>query len=225
MTLRRSRSVPPGLLGASGGRHSALILRLGDGVSDTFSDTSSCVDLVGPGGGGSACACPLLKVVGRSCKIFERPHRADIRPSAVWDTGLHTRSFSASRSSGRSRSAIGTPLPCGLCDVQVLDLMYRDITPEDYDMLLRLDEFLPKKTASTTYVQRLRPVPFGERRYDTCGVCLTPFEDCDDVLAVPCPAEHEFHRSCITKWLLEYKNSCPVDQSELSFDTSDGACG
>lgn len=159
-----------------------------------------------------------LKVVGRRCVLFNRPGRAGIQRVAVWDAGLRERSFSiGSRSGSRnSTSRKHQALACGLSEQELCDILYRDITPEDYDMLLRLDEFVPKKTASLGALQGLRPVPRRERNHETCGVCLMPFEDTDDqVVAVPCPAEHEFHRNCISKWLTEYKDACPVDHAKL----------
>lgn len=37
-------------------------------------------------------------------------------------------------------------LPCGLTQRQVLDLLYRDIDPEDFETLKALDETVPNKT-------------------------------------------------------------------------------
>lgn len=111
-------------------------------------------------------------------------------------------------------------LECGLSGDEVYDILYRDITPEDYDMLCRLDELVPKKTAGAEAVEGLSVVAPGRSRHGTCGICLMPFEDGDgdggeDVVSVPCPAEHEFHRGCISKWLTQYNNSCPIDHAEL----------
>jgi len=108
-------------------------------------------------------------------------------------------------------------LSCGLYEQEVCDLFYRDITPEDYDLLLRLDEPLPKRRAGgEEALERLLTKARYERRHAVCGVCLMPTEDADDVAAVRCPAEHEFHRACISKWLSECKNSCPVCNADLA---------
>lgn len=200
---RRARSVPPALLGRG---------------SSSFSDTISEASFAAAGDNGLGLE-GALKVVGRRCMLFDRPGRADIRRVAVWDTGLREHSLNGSRfASGRTASRAHRLLACGLSEHEVFDLLYRDITPEDYDMLLRLDELVPKKTASAEAVDGLRKISAGERRHETCGVCLMPFEDGDyedGVLTVPCPAAHEFHRACISRWLTEYKNTCPVDHAEL----------
>lgn len=204
MRPTRARSVPPALVGRPG----RLSESLGSAVSEAAASAGAPLEGL------------TLKVVGRRCALFHRPDRSEIRRVAVWDTGLHDRSFSASRSSaGRSSSAARAGqqvLVCGLFEHEVCDLLYRDITPEDYDLLLRLDERVAKKTAPADALARLQAVPLAERRHGTCGVCLAAFgENDEDVVSVPCPAEHEFHRECVSKWLLQCKNTCPLDHTEL----------
>ena len=40
-----------------------------------------------------------------------------------------------------------------------------------------------------------------------CAVCMSQFERGDHVRMLPC--RHEFHTSCIDKWLLEQNRTCP----------------
>jgi len=205
---RRARSVPPVFAGRG--------CRLGDSFSDdAISEASSSLDAAA----GYASA---LKVIGRRCNLFDRPGRNDIRRVAVWDIGLHERSFEYSRSASGASSRAQRLLACGLSEHEVVELLYREITPEDYDLLLRLDELLPKKTAGADALEKLQSAPAGERRHESCGVCLMPFEDDDDVVSVPCPAAHEFHRACVSKWLTQCKNSCPVDHAELWPEAEEG---
>lgn len=198
--MRRSRSVPPGFLGR------AVQANRKWSDSDTFSQSgSSSVRTI-------EFTNSPLKVVGKRCTIFGR---AGIQRAVVSNAGLCGRSNSASRVTGRSASRNQQLLTCGLSEHEVLELMQRDITPEDYDMLLRLDASLPKRTANKSILEKLRPVPFADRQHNLCGVCLMHFELEDDILAVPCPGQHEFHRACISKWLVECKNCCPVDHVEI----------
>lgn len=182
-------------------------------MSDTLSEASSTADAATSV---SLALSNALKVVGQRCVLFDRPVRANIRRVAVWDTGLREhRAFSAGRmGSGRSTRA-NRLLACGLGEHEVVDLFYRDITPEDYDLLLRLDEMVPKRTAKAENISHLRQRAPSERQHEVCGVCLVQFEDNDVVLAVSCPAKHEFHRRCITKWLTECSKTCPIDHAEL----------
>mmetsp|Transcript_90912 Transcript_90912/g.142830 ORF Transcript_90912/g.142830 Transcript_90912/m.142830 type:complete len:354 (+) Transcript_90912:87-1148(+) len=99
-------------------------------------------------------------------------------------------------------------LPCGLSSNEVYSLLHREITPEDYDLLLRLDEDVPKQTASAESVAGLRKVLQDEFMGAECSVCLAAFAAEDAVVALPC--SHIFHRSCITKWLSECRKKCPL---------------
>lgn len=111
-----------------------------------------------------------------------------------------------SRSGGYSEFCVS--LPCGLTTGEVSDLLSRDITPEDYDLLLRLDKEVPKPTASVESIDGLPAVATKEFMGGECTVCLSKFEADDKVVALPC--NHRFHRSCVTKWLSECRRMCPL---------------
>jgi len=51
-----------------------------------------------------------------------------------------------------------------------------------------------------------------------CSVCLSQFEAGDRVRTLPC--KHEFHSSCIDRWLLSMNRTCPC----CRLDISDHAC-
>jgi len=118
------------------------------------------------------------------------------------------------RSHGYFDFGIGSPtgsLPCGLSNCEVSDLMYREITPEDYDLLCRLDKATPKPTASAASIECLPVVhqkEFMGGECTECTVCLSKFEAHDSVVALPC--QHRFHRSCVAKWLSECRRMCPL---------------
>jgi len=101
-----------------------------------------------------------------------------------------------------------TSLPCGLTPGEVYGLLSRDITPEDYDLLLRLDETVQKPAAGKGRVEDLPKVACESFMGHECAVCMSAFEVHDAVAALPC--EHHFHQCCITKWLAEYSKKCPL---------------
>lgn len=110
-------------------------------------------------------------------------------------------------------------LPCGLLAYEVCDLLFRDITPEDYETLLRLDETVAKPTACPDTVEGL-PTTSGKKLCgQECVVCLASFEESDVVTTLPC--RHHFHRSCVAKWLSECRNACPLCGSNVISDVSD----
>mmetsp|Transcript_114085 Transcript_114085/g.317593 ORF Transcript_114085/g.317593 Transcript_114085/m.317593 type:complete len:430 (+) Transcript_114085:1-1290(+) len=104
-------------------------------------------------------------------------------------------------------------LPCGLLPSQVSDLLFREITPEDYDLLLQLDENVVRPTASRASVDNLPAASQGDLMGKSCPVCLAHFDCYDAVVKLPC--QHLFHRSCIAKWLVERKSVCPLCCAEV----------
>lgn len=99
-------------------------------------------------------------------------------------------------------------LPCGLTHLQVLDLLSREITPEDYDLLLQLDKAVAKPTVRRDRLEDLPSVHTKEFMGGDCTVCLMAYEADDNVALLPC--SHRFHRSCIAKWLAECRRTCPL---------------
>merc|ERR1712217_682162 len=68
---------------------------------------------------------------------------------------------------------------CPLTAAQVRSLCSRDITPEDYDLLLQLDEAAPASSKiSAADCERLEaPEPNGAWLGETCMVCLSGFSE------------------------------------------------
>jgi len=101
-------------------------------------------------------------------------------------------------------------LPCGLFPSQVSELLDRDITPNDYEMLLQLDDSLSRPTADrASLADSLRPALAQELLGEKCSICLQGFDERNEnVSALPCG--HAFHEECITKWLVESCKFCPL---------------
>lgn len=99
-------------------------------------------------------------------------------------------------------------LPCGLSPSEVFDLLFREITPDDYETLLRLDETVSRPIASAASIESLPTACARDLLGEECAVCLAAFESQDLVATLPC--RHHFHRSCIAKWLSECRRSCPL---------------
>ncbi|KAG6869114.1 hypothetical protein C0993_001679 [Termitomyces sp. T159_Od127] len=45
---------------------------------------------------------------------------------------------------------------------------------------------------------------------ETCPICITDFEEGDDLRLLPCEGKHRFHKTCVDPWLLELSSSCPI---------------
>mmetsp|Transcript_73497 Transcript_73497/g.129723 ORF Transcript_73497/g.129723 Transcript_73497/m.129723 type:complete len:206 (-) Transcript_73497:50-667(-) len=97
-------------------------------------------------------------------------------------------------------------LPCGLGAVEAMSMMHRELTPEDYEKLCKLDETVPKNTLQPGQVDSLQRLAACEGV--ECGVCLSEMSAGDEAVQLPC--SHGFHVACISKWLTQCKNTCPL---------------
>jgi len=100
-------------------------------------------------------------------------------------------------------------LPCGLTSVEVLDLLSREITPDDYELLLRLDRAVARPVASGESIEALPKLSPSEFLGGSCSICLTQFQADSNVTAIS-SCKHQFHRDCISKWLSECRKTCPL---------------
>lgn len=116
---------------------------------------------------------------------------------------------------GRSRRAGGL----GSLQEQLLRTD-RDFAPEDYEMLLQLDERGASQQDTLEATMLLSRMPVSKLAAGSagtqCSICLDNMETGDEVRTLPCM--HFFHRSCIDKWISTpgAPARCPIDQSEIS---------
>eukprot|EP00931_Biecheleriopsis_adriatica_P005471 TRINITY_DN106990_c0_g1_i1.p1 TRINITY_DN106990_c0_g1~~TRINITY_DN106990_c0_g1_i1.p1 ORF type:complete len:360 (+),score=65.52 TRINITY_DN106990_c0_g1_i1:64-1080(+) len=100
---------------------------------------------------------------------------------------------------------------------QIQDLMSRELSPEDYELLLLLDEGVVKKAkVLSDDVAAALPRAIGTAWVDeACPICLCALEEDDDVRTLP-TCGHCFHAPCAHRWLTGEKASCPVCGREES---------
>jgi len=120
-----------------------------------------------------------------------------------------------SRAIRESLATSSVPAATGLTAQQLLDLQNRELTPEDYELLLMLDESVKPKTISASIVDSFptRKANSNDISKDPCGVCLVEFCEGDDIKSLPCG--HIYHAECISKWLTERSTKCPLDGLSL----------
>lgn len=110
-------------------------------------------------------------------------------------------------------------LECGLYQEDVIAMMYNDLTPLDYEKLCKLDEHVPKRnTVKRNLVDQLPRVAAKDCGATECRVCLTTFESHESTVKLPCA--HAFHHKCISQWLTEGKNACPLCSAAVTSETS-----
>ncbi|CAK9102625.1 RING-H2 finger protein ATL57 (RING-type E3 ubiquitin transferase ATL57) [Durusdinium trenchii] len=109
------------------------------------------------------------------------------------------------------------------------ELQYRDVTPEDYERLLLLDEENKRRTLDPRSISNFPKVhlnaqgtPESSSKIDwaddaqlreDCAICFMPFENCE---ATKLPCGHIFHANCTRSWFTEYANTCPIDRTSFS---------
>ncbi|GIM06251.1 hypothetical protein Vretimale_10607 [Volvox reticuliferus] len=96
----------------------------------------------------------------------------------------------------------------------------RDFTPEDYELLCRLDEGVENRKAAKDEQLAALPTEIvgveGRRRSDgcqaTCIICMEEVVPGDVLKRLPCL--HDFHGNCVDTWL-KTKACCPICQRGL----------
>ena len=123
------------------------------------------------------------------------------------------------------------------------ELQFREVTPEDYDLLLQLDESVAKKCLTQADLDALPEVTLeallrvkihdssgsegivqgsddGEEESKLCLVChedlfqLDAAAECCRVKVLPCG--HRFHYDCLSAWLLKTSTQCPYCRAEVA---------
>ena len=88
-------------------------------------------------------------------------------------------------------------------------LQDRDITPEDYDVLLELHTVdNAPRTMAAAAVERFPSFRVGGAGAGCCVVCLAELGPGQEARRLPCG--HEFHRACIDDWLTQGADGCPM---------------
>lgn len=105
----------------------------------------------------------------------------------------------------------------GLTYRQILEIQTRELTPEDYELLLILDESIPKKTLKTEQISNFTTFIIKDLTtidFELCVVCMEMFQTDEELTKLKC--NHIFHSNCINNWLSSYSTTCPVDGNSLS---------
>lgn len=92
----------------------------------------------------------------------------------------------------------------------LINLQHRDLTPEDYEILLRLDDSVAPKTIDKSVLDNLKTdIVSNVTAGDICSVCMDPYEVGQKRKFLPCA--HVFHCKCIDMWLENSSRNCPID--------------
>ena len=103
---------------------------------------------------------------------------------------------------------------------ELRSLQAREITENDYDLLMRLHAKPNKKVLSDEQLAAVTEtfeckecLPCAG---ETCAVCLSEMAPGTTLCRLKCSGQHAFHADCIKEWLTTASTCCPVDQQDLS---------
>mmetsp|Transcript_16994 Transcript_16994/g.54443 ORF Transcript_16994/g.54443 Transcript_16994/m.54443 type:complete len:284 (-) Transcript_16994:25-876(-) len=108
-----------------------------------------------------------------------------------------------------------------LTAAQIRELMNRDLTPEDYELLLLLDEGVKRARTLTSGAAAAlsQAPPCGSWVGDECRICLCALEAGEDVRVLPA-CGHAYHGPCVERWLSSSRATCPLCGTEVPEVTS-----
>lgn len=110
-----------------------------------------------------------------------------------------------------STSSLGEALSTQ--QIQLLSaLQARDLTPEDYEILLLLDSSVKPKTLIPDQVKSFPQltVDTEDMCSERCAVCMMEYEKEERLTKLP-NCGHLFHSDCIGHWLCNSSVNCPID--------------
>lgn len=96
---------------------------------------------------------------------------------------------------------------------QLINIQDREITPEDFDLLLQLDTFVEVKTVPKSVIDNLRTEHIDKKSDSPCMICMEDYELGQLIMYLEC--NHFFHSRCIRTWLTVNSTKCPLDGLEV----------
>lgn len=148
------------------------------------------------------------KVIGHTCRQMQSSNRATIAcvqerlpnnlPRLVHSNIYLTRAM-AQAGSGAA----------GAAELSHYQMQFRELRPEDFELLCKLDEGNAKRGTAALEVAKCLPTIAARASGCTeCSVCLAAFSPEEPVTELYC--KHAFHPECVTRWLTQCRASCPT---------------
>lgn len=147
----------------------------------------------------------LTRKHGRPAPVYWSPE--DRRPKTREELDLEE-ALRRSRRDGH--------IPAAVSVRSLLDLQNRELTPEDYELLLMLDETVEKKKVSKDTFKSFESATLTEDLPVDCPICMSPMSTGEKVTTLPC--NHQYHTPCIEQWLTMSSPNCPLDGLSLLHD-------
>ncbi|CAF2822727.1 unnamed protein product [Rotaria sp. Silwood2] len=96
----------------------------------------------------------------------------------------------------------------------LLDMQNRDLSPNDYEILLRLDECIQRRTIGKNLLDTFSTINVNETHLnELCTICMEIYTLGQQMKSLPCT--HRFHLHCIETYLEKFSIQCPLDNLPL----------
>lgn len=151
------------------------------------------------------------QAAAREARAIAQAKAASLAPGTP--ASVRPRKAKPSQSNNRNNRVVAD---IGLTLAQITELQSRELTPEDYELLLILDASLPKKTLSKSLIDTFKTITLTSDSDDVCCVCMCSYAAGEVLKELPCG--HRFHSGCIETWLSTASTNCPVDGLSLKQD-------
>ena len=102
----------------------------------------------------------------------------------------------------------------GLSRAQIRELQSREITAEDYELLLRLDDSVPKRDVMSDADAARLLIETSLNAEAECSVCLCDCQVGEAAIVLSC--RHVFHGPCLKAWATKGRNTCPMCNALLA---------
>ena len=147
------------------------------------------------------------------CSKYEERYNPPQRSVPTMETECGTRRIvlkeersrcHASKTKRRRQRAVARSTSFPLSRAQIRQLQSRELTPEDYELLLLLDTTIPARQPVDASLYIRDDVSHEKSE---CSICIGDIEWKAKVGILSCG--HCFHRECVERWLLR-KPACPM---------------
>ncbi|CAF1540246.1 unnamed protein product [Rotaria magnacalcarata] len=96
----------------------------------------------------------------------------------------------------------------------LLEMQNRDLSSNDYEILLRLDERIQRRTIGKNILDTFSTIDVNVTHLnELCTICMETFILGQQMKSLPCT--HRFHLDCIETYLEKFSIQCPLDNLPL----------
>lgn len=142
---------------------------------------------------------------------WEQPRKRHNHPHSTNDSKEHKENEDHPAALKYELKSSDIPKNAGSHLTELVDLQHRELTPEDYELLLMLDEAVAPRTVSSNLLQSLlvMTAEVAGTVGELCSICMEFYCVSQNVKKLPCT--HVFHEDCIDMWLSNASLHCPLD--------------